>query len=541
MRPGARRRDGSRPRQDRREIVHLDHGVAQGVSALDHGVFLVGQAAGRIGGVGDVAHVGLRIAVQRAALFQLADLGLDGFGLQRGGQRQFDGAYRLVGGGGQVAAGGQAITGGARVDQQLGDLLAQFVRGQRLRMAPGEDDAAQAPGDEAVRVVFQHAVEGFLQAEQRVLDRPVRQRRIGGLAAFVLVALERGADQVHLRQDVAQARGQALAALQAAAQHQHGGVCQQREGSAVAAELLVVTLHLGRDVGVHADQAGAGQRGAQRAQLVLHDEAHVAPEGAVEVMQTLLAVGRLRGLHLGQHVGMAADRALAEDDQAAGQDVGAFHGDADGNLLVGAAQEVGRSQADALASDHVHAVVDDLARALGDVVFDDGGDDRGLFAQVHRAGGHAARGVHHVGVAADARQRFLDALELAHRCAELAAHAGIGAHGAGGQLGHAGVGGRQRDRAAGGQAFHQHAPALAGHGGAADDEVQRHEHVLAARRAVHEHGVQREVAAARVHAGVVVRHQRAGDARSFSSPSSPSGSYRRNAKPSRVQTGASVM
>ena len=229
-------------------------------------------------------------------------------------------------------------------------------------------------------------------------------------------------------------------------------------------------------------------------------------------MQTLLAVGRLRGLHLGQHVGMAADRALAEDDQAAGQDVGAFHGDADGNLLVGAAQEVGRSEADALAADHVHAVVDDLARALGDVVFDDGGDDRGLFAQVHRAGGHAARGVHHVGVAADARQRFLDALELAHRGAELAAHAGIGAHGAGGQLGHAGVGGRQRDRAAGGQAFHQHAPALAGHGGAADDEVQRHEHVLAARRAVHEHGVQREVAAARVDAGVVVRHQRAGDA-----------------------------
>ena len=47
---------------------------------------------------------------------------------------------------------------------------------------------------------------------------------------------------------------------------------------------------------------------------------------------------------------------------------------------------------------------------------------------------------------------------------------------------------------------------------AADDEVQRHEHVLAARRAVREHGVQREVAAARVHAGVVVRHQRAGDA-----------------------------
>ena len=68
MRPGARRRTDRARAKIEGEIVHLDHGVAQGVSALDHGVFLVGQAAGRIGGVGDVAHVGLRIAVQRAAL-----------------------------------------------------------------------------------------------------------------------------------------------------------------------------------------------------------------------------------------------------------------------------------------------------------------------------------------------------------------------------------------------------------------------------------------------------------------------------------------
>ncbi|MNV24509.1 hypothetical protein D3C71_1155760 [compost metagenome] len=118
-------------------------------------------------------------------------------------------------------------------------------------------------------------------------------------------------------------------------------------------------------------------------------------------------------------------------------------------------------------------------------------------------------------MAADAGQRFFHAFELADGHAELAAHARIPAHGARRQLGHAGVGRGQRNRTARGQAFHQHAPALAGHGGAADDEVQRHEDVGATRGAIHEHGVQGEVAAAGVHAGMVVRHQRASDAQVF--------------------------
>ena len=64
---------------------------------------------------------------------------------------------------------------------------------------------------------------------------------------------------------------------------------------------------------------------------------------------------------------------------------------------------------------HVHAVVDDLARALGDVVLDDGRDHRRLLAEIDRAAVMHARGVHQVEVAAHARQRFLDALELADR------------------------------------------------------------------------------------------------------------------------------
>ena len=265
-----------------------------------------------------------------------------------------------------------------RLSARLGDILSQMylVSATLKRFEDEGRQASDAPlahwsiQDALFRL--QDAFEGVLQPEQRVLDRPVGQRRVAGLAAFVFEALERGADQVHLRQDVAQARRQALAALQAAAQHQHRGVGQQGEGGGITAEQLVVALHLGCHVGIDANPAAAGQGRAQRAQFVACHETDMAPEGAIEVVQALLAVRRLGRLHLGQHIGMAADRALAEDDQAAGQDVGAFDGDADGNLLVGAAQEVGRSQADALAADDVHAVVDDLACAFGDVVFDDG-------------------------------------------------------------------------------------------------------------------------------------------------------------------------
>ena len=83
-----------------------------------------------------------------------------------------------------------------------------------------------------------------------------------------------------------------------------------------------------------------GEAHDQRAR-VRHGKADVAPQRLVEGLQVAL----LRRVHLGEHVGMAADRALTEQDQAAGEDVGAFHGDADRDLLVGAAEEVLRAEA----------------------------------------------------------------------------------------------------------------------------------------------------------------------------------------------------
>ncbi len=71
---------------------------------------------------------------------------------------------------------------------------------------------------------------------------------------------------------------------------------------------------------------------------------------------------------------------------------------------------------------------------------------------------------------------------------------------------------RQRDRAADRQALDEHAPALAGHLGAADQLRHRDEDVLAAQRSVLEGGVQREVAAADLEALRVARNQRERDA-----------------------------
>ncbi|CCK14575.1 hypothetical protein BN136_585 [Cronobacter universalis NCTC 9529] len=72
--------------------------------------------------------------------------------------------------------------------------------------------------------------------------------------------------------------------------------------------------------------------------------------------------------------------------------------------------------------------------------------------------------------------------------------------------------GRQRNAAAHRQAFHQHTPALTGHFRPADNVIDRHKDIVAARRPVLERHVEREVAAADFNTWRVCRDQRAGNA-----------------------------
>ncbi len=212
---------------------------------------------------------------------------------------------------------------------------------------------------------------------------------------------------------------------------------------------------------------------------------------------------------------MAADRALAEDNHAARENVRAFHGDAHRRALPGATEVIARAENHGLAAMDVHGVVDHDAHALGGVQLHDPRDHRGMMALVERGAGQPASGIKQIGRAGDAGERLLDALELRDRDAELLADAGIGAGGACG-IGCAGRRQRrQRYAAAGGERRHQHLPALAQPLLATDDVVQRNEDVVAPVRAVLEHLHRRQMTVADLDARQMRRDQCNGDAEVF--------------------------
>src|SRR4051812_27187088 len=133
----------------------------------------------------------------------------------------------------------------------------------------------------------------------------------------------------------------------------------------------------------------------------------------VELVHALPAVRIARGVHLLEHERVAADRALAEDDQRTREDVGALDRDRYGDDLVTAPEIVARAELYALAAMQVHRVVRHLPAHFGDVVLEHGRRYRWLFAAIDGTGRDRARRVHRVGVADHARQYGFHALELA--------------------------------------------------------------------------------------------------------------------------------
>ena len=118
----------------------------------------------------------------------------------------------------------------------------------------------------------------------------------------------------------------------------------------------------------------------------------MAEHRLVEVLESLLLIRVAGGQHLRQHVRVAADGALTVDDHAAGQDVGPFDRDGDGGTLIAAGQIVVGAHADGLAAVDVHGIDDALLGAVGEVVFDDGRDDRGFLAEVDTGHGQVGGG-----------------------------------------------------------------------------------------------------------------------------------------------------
>jgi hypothetical protein len=225
-----------------------------------------------------------------------------------------------------------------------------------------------------------------------------------------------------------------------------------------------------------------------------------------------LLVPRLHGRHFVQHMRMAADRALAEHDERARQDVGALHRDCDRRLPVRHAEQVRRPGDDALAAEDVHAVVHGAPPGLGELHLEDRAGHARPLALVQRGRGEAPRRIARIELGRHLRDQARNRMEFADRQSELLADLPIAVAHVERRLLHGRAERGQRDGAARGQALHQHAPALAHLLFAADHPVHRHEHLAAMDRAVHEGAVHRAVAPADLHAFVRHRNQRAGDA-----------------------------
>ena len=132
-------------------------------------------------------------------------------------------------------------------------------------------------------------------------------------------------------------------------------------------------------------------------------------------------------MQLSKHKGVAAHRPLAENYQAAGQDIRALDSHHHRDRSPADTQIVVRPQTDALAAMYVHGVVGDGPGDLGAVVLEYGGGDGRLLAGVHCSDGDGSRRVRDVGAAGHSGDDLLDTFETADGHAELLADPRIGA------------------------------------------------------------------------------------------------------------------
>ncbi|MNE36910.1 hypothetical protein D3C80_1307440 [compost metagenome] len=257
----------------------------------------------------------------------------------------------------------------------------------------------------------------------------------------IVVALECGTGQVQVAEYIAQPRTQALPALERPAQQHHRQVGQQGKGGGLAVEGPEVAL--AQRVPRYFLEKPQPQVEHQSAGRIAGGEQDVFHQQVIEFLECLIVVLTPGQRHFLEHERMAANGALAEDHQVARKDVGAFDRDEDRRPLPVAPQVVVRAHDDALATVHVHGVLDAFAASFGQVVLEDRRQHRGFLAQVHGLGGQQAGTVHQPGVAANACQRFLDTFEGSQWHVELLADIGVLAGHQAGVLGSPCTHGRQ--------------------------------------------------------------------------------------------------
>jgi len=412
-------------------------------------------------------------------------------------------AQRLVGVLGDVEVLRQPLAGAVFLLDGLGDRPAELVVRQlahRVEARPRRHHAPQKPCEARYLQVVEQALKRLLHLRKRILHAPVQERLLLLRTAFFLEARKDGGAEVHPREDVGEATGDLFLPLQRAAEAAHRQVGKEGEAGRRPRHLAVVRDR--RPAHGTARQTAAGEAEAKGAEAVAHDVPDVAPERIVEFLRVALH----QRLNFLQRVGVASDRPLPEDHHRACEDVRPLHRDADGKRLVGKAEQVVGAARDGIPRQHVHPIVHEIALHLHDRRH-----HARLLAPIHRPVRVVPRRVHDVGVARDARQRLLDALELADGETELLADGGVSPRHAGHKLAAAHGLRRQHNAAARRQRVHEHGPALARALFPSDNGVDGQHHVLALRRAVKEGHPERIVAAPEPHARRVRGHKGAGD------------------------------
>ena len=142
-----------------REVVDLDHALAQRFLLLPLRVFICGDEALVLGREADV---GARMHHHFAFLHCLAQLLIDRFAGDGGDERRLEPAGRVVAVR-HIHAGGQAVAGVARLQRDSGALAVARVERRAPRRAEREDGEAQKRGERLDGKVREDRVDRLLR------------------------------------------------------------------------------------------------------------------------------------------------------------------------------------------------------------------------------------------------------------------------------------------------------------------------------------------------------------------------------------------
>ena len=130
----------------------------------------------------------------------------------------------------------------------------------------------------------------------------------------------------------------------------------------------------------------AGERKPDAAVRIGKRKANMAKYCFIECLDRFLFIRKCGGLNFVQHKGVTTHGTLTKNHHVTGQDVSAFYRDRNRHTLITAAKVVIWPKHNTFTAMHIHGVIHGNSRPLGEMIFTNGRDHRGLFTQVYAHG-----------------------------------------------------------------------------------------------------------------------------------------------------------